>query len=64
MEFFFADNNPVVGFGQIPDANLLVAPELDEDLEERLDAVGTIGKDGVAKAIAVDTSVANDTHRH
>ena len=62
MELILAGNNLAVGFRQVPNTNLLVSTDLNEDLEERLDAVGTISKDGVAKAIAVDTSVANDTH--
>jgi hypothetical protein len=47
---------------QVPDTNLLLAPELDDDLEERLDAVGTLGKGGVVAVIisvVVEATVAD-----
>ena len=67
LELIIAGNNLVVGFGQFSDANLLVSPELYEDLEERLDAVGTIGEDGVvavAESGVVEATVVSDKQQH
>ena len=45
MKLFWAGNDLTVGLAEVPDADLLIAPELDEDAEQWLDAVGPLGQD-------------------
>ena len=62
MKFLFARQDLVMDFWQVTDADLLIAPELDQCLGEWLDAVGSLGQDGVvtvASSIVGEAVLAN-----